>query len=100
MARVCLMRGEELLGTITGLTPDQPFFGGTFTPTPPFEDVRALFQEELHLLNRSGDDFDVAAWENAYQRILDLGLRLVFDDGSEVTDFLLHVDGSHAWFRY
>ena len=92
-----LMRGTELLGTLEVLGPDQPWLNARFTAPPTFEEVRAHFEEELRLLNADRMEEWAAAWE----RILALGLWLDPQDGGPpIGDFLLHVDGESAWFRY
>ena len=91
------MRGTEVLGTLEVLGPDQPWFNGRFTATPAFEEVRADFQEELRLLNADR----IEEWSAAWERILALGVRLDPQDGGPpIEDFLLHVDGESAWFRF
>lgn len=46
-----LMHGEVLLGELTNPKLDMPFVFCKFSATPAFESVRALFDEELRLLN-------------------------------------------------
>jgi hypothetical protein len=95
-----LVHGETVLGIVRVTGAIQPFWLGTFDATEAFAAVRLLFEEELRLLTVDGDQFDGAGYEEAYGRILALGLRLVPPDGEALTDFLLHIDGGEAWFRY
>lgn len=89
-----LRRGDELVGEITVEVPDFPWLSGTFTPTPAFEEVKPLFDEELALL-----EAEEPAWERAYRRIND-SLSLIAPGGQTVAEFLLHVQGTSAWFRW
>jgi hypothetical protein len=100
-----LMRGDVQLGVLTLYDLDQPWFYCHFEPEPAFEQVRPLFAAEQELLNDdSGTDFDEDAdedaWVRAYQDIQRLGLLLIPDVGEVIDDFLLHIDGTEAWFRY
>jgi hypothetical protein len=40
-----------------------------------------------------------AAWESAYLRVRE-AVRLVGPDGQDVPEFVLHVDGGRAWWRW
>jgi hypothetical protein len=92
-----LYRGDELLGTITHTDDDFPWHNGTFDPTPEFEELRPLFEQELALLNSGKMD----EWEMAWGAITAHGLRLVSrSPGADIDDFLLHIDGEQAWWRY
>jgi hypothetical protein len=92
-----LYRGEQLLGTLTYASSDMPWEHGTFEPTPAFEEFRPLFDRELALLNADRMD----EWEEAWSEIEELGLHLKRGPASKAIDeFLLHVDGSNAWWRY
>ena len=75
-----------------------PWFNCEFVPTPNFSQFAHLFENELALLN--SDEMD--EWETAYGEIDALGLKLVpMDvDATDVTDLILHVEDSKAWFRY
>ena len=95
-----LKRGNALLGTLQVIDLDQPWFICEFVRASGFESVKPLFDEELALLEGS-DNFDIDAWENAYSRIDDLGLQLVpTDGGTPIDEFVLHIDGQEARFRY
>jgi hypothetical protein len=92
-----LKRGDVLLGTLQNCAPDQPFFFCKFTPTEAFQEIKPLFDEELKLLN----DQAMEEWEKAYAVIDALGLRLESPVGGVTIDqFLLHLNGEEAWFRY
>lgn len=97
MADYRLYCGDELLGALTHTDDDFPWHNGTFEPTPEFEEVRPLFERELALLNADRMD----EWESAWESIAALGLRLVpARAGADIDEFLLHIDGSQAWWRY
>ena len=94
-----LRRGDVLLGTLHACGSDQPWLVCRFEATAAFEEVRPLFDEELRIMD-SMSDLDVDAWERAYGRIDNLGLRLVPADGGDAIDaFLLHIQGQRARFR-
>jgi len=58
---------------------------------------RQFFDAELRLV----DDLhsDAAAWEASYQQIRQT-VSLVDPAGQAVPEFLLHIDGNHAWWRW
>ena len=90
-----LQRGDELLGEIIVNDGDFPWLYGRFVPCQGFADVRPLFDAELALIEA---DDDIDAWERAYDRIQE-SMSLISPDGP-VTDYLLHVQGDEAWFRW
>src|SRR5262245_6111313 len=92
-----LMQGEGCLGNLQPSDLGQPWVYSMCTPSAEFESVMTLFEDEVALLNSHEEDWD--AWEKAYQRIEDLGLRLVPQDGGPaIEEFLLHIDGDVACF--
>jgi hypothetical protein len=47
------------------------------------------------------EPFDIEEWDAAYRKIIDLNLRLIdLTDETSITEFLLHIKGDEAWFRY
>ncbi|MFJ8544008.1 hypothetical protein ACIRFH_18650 [Streptomyces sp. NPDC093586] len=76
---------------------DFPWLSGRFTPGPAYDAVRDLFVRELALAERD-DDGHGDEWEATCDEI---GARvsLVSPDGP-VAEFLLHIDGDRAWFRW
>lgn len=91
-----VVRNGMLLGTLTRTGSDMPWWEGEFDPAPGFESIRPLFDQERGLLD--ADDMDAwgAAWEE-----LSVGLVLEPTDGREpITEFLLHIDGRQASWRY
>jgi len=96
-----LRRGDEVLGDITITDADFPWLSGRFVPRPGFAAVAPLFAEELALSQATEDDAGAAtiqAWETGYERIA-ATMTLVAPSGP-VAEFLLHIDGSEAWFRW
>lgn len=89
-----LRRGDDVLGKLTSCTPDFPWLFCKFEPCDSFAEQRALFEEELRLLNAE----DMVAWEEVYEKIRALNLRLVSAEEA-LGEFLLHIDGDEAWFR-
>lgn len=96
----CLYGGGELLAELEVTGPDQPWLEGRVTPRPAFEEVRPLFDEELAVLTQmDGRDDGVEAWEATYRRVVEV-VELAKPDGRRVAEFLLHVDGDRAWWRW
>ena len=92
-----LICGTKILGTLTYRTVDQPTFHCDFSPTPDFAAIAPLFAAELNSLNADRMD----QWEKDYQKIDALGLRLVpIGAAPEIEEFLLHIEGNTAWFRW
>ena len=66
-------------------------------PQDGFDDVRPMFEDELRLLDQVDDH--IAAWEDAYQQIR-RSVSLIKPDGHAVPEFLLHIEGLQAWWRW
>lgn len=97
------MRGDDLVGEVLVDDADFPWLSGKFVPAPAFAEVKHLFDEELALMEAwieadQATDEDIQAWEDAYARIAGL-MQLVAPEGP-VAEFLLHVQGAEAWFRW
>lgn len=92
-----LKQGDTLLGSLEVQELDFPWVRGVFIPTVAFDAVKHLFERELQLLEDEAWD----EWEVVYAEITALNLRLVDLASEQVIDeFLLHIDGRDAWFRY
>ncbi|MCF1592757.1 hypothetical protein [Streptomyces muensis] len=76
---------------------DFPWLSGRFAPGPGYEAVGDLFARELALLEGDFED-DVEAWEAVYEEIR-RQVSLSSPDGP-VAEFLLHIEGERAWFRW
>ncbi|MEU6198797.1 hypothetical protein [Streptomyces sp. NPDC047061] len=86
--------GQEPVGEIAIDEADFPWLHGTFTPGPGFAGVQDLFARELVL----ADDEDWEAWEEVHDEI-HRQVSLISPDGP-VPEFLLHIEGDRAWFRW
>ncbi|MET9351994.1 hypothetical protein ABZY14_03100 [Streptomyces sp. NPDC006617] len=76
---------------------DFPWLSGRFRAGPAYGAVRDLFARELALAE--GDDAEHwTRWEAVYDEI-ERRVRLVSPDGP-VAEFLLHIKGDRAWFRW
>lgn len=91
------MQGEELLAELIVTGGDFPWLNARIRAMPGFEAVRPLFEEELRALEHIDDD--VGSWEAAYARIRK-AVTLLYPEGGPVPEFLLHVDGEDAWWRW
>ncbi|WP_199537321.1 hypothetical protein [Spongiactinospora gelatinilytica] len=75
---------------------DMPWLHGSFVARSAYAKVKPLFDRELELLEQTNDDPE--AWEAAYDQVAN-AVRLV-SPHRPVADFLLHIDGDRAWFRW
>ncbi|GHH00034.1 hypothetical protein [Streptomyces lanatus] len=89
--------GDGPVGEILVDDSDFPWLSGRFTPGPGYEAVRDLFVRELALLERDQDE-ERDQWEAAYDEIR-RRVTLASPDGP-VAEFLLHIEGDRAWFRW
>jgi hypothetical protein len=87
--------GEDTVATITITDSDFPWLAGRLNAKSGFEKYRALFDDELAALER--EDWDEA--DRRYNAIREQ-LELTYPDGSPVPEFLLHIKGNEAWFRW
>jgi hypothetical protein len=93
----CLFRGEEPVGEILIDDADFPWLSGKFIAGPAFGAVQELFAREL-ALTKADDDEHWIRWEEAYDEI-HRQVTLSSPDGP-VPEFLLHIEGDRAWFRW
>lgn len=84
--------GEILIDDV-----DFPWLSGRFTAGPGFEAVRELFARELALMDLDDED-RWEEWEQTYDQIAKR-VSLIAPDGP-VPEFLLHIEGERAWFRW
>jgi hypothetical protein len=89
--------GDVRVGEILIDDADFPWLSGRFTPGPGYDGVRDLFARELALLELDHEEH-WEAWEAAYDEI-SRRVSLTSPDGP-VPDFLLHIEGDRAWFRW
>jgi hypothetical protein len=76
---------------------DFPWLNAHVHPYDGLVDLRPLFAEELRLLDRIDDG--VEPWERAYEAVRN-AVILRYPQGHEVPEFLLHIDGDDAWWRW
>jgi len=91
-----LYRGQELLAEITVDRTDMPWLIGGIATRPGFEAIRPAFEREVAIVDAEGD-LDYEAWQEAYEPISRLTL---VSPAGPAADFLLHVRGEEAWFRW
>jgi hypothetical protein len=92
-----LLCDGQVIADLAVTDQDWPWLNARIERHDGFAAVESLFEEELRLLNRPDDD--VEQWENAYQRVR-AAVSLAAPDGTIVPEFLLHVDGEQAWWRW
>lgn len=90
-------RGEEPVGEILIDDADFPWLSGKFTPGPAFDEVEELFARDI-ALTKADDDGHWTRWEETYDEIR-RQVTLTSPDGP-VPEFLLHIEGERAWFRW
>lgn len=94
-----LMQAGTRVGTLTLDHIDQPWFRCTFTGTSAWEAIRPILEAWTHSVE--GAEPDHPAVERALEAVDALQLTLVPPDGSDpIDDFLIHIRGSQASFRY
>lgn len=76
---------------------DFPWLNARVEPREGFAEILPLFAEELTRLDRIDDE--AGSWEEAYDA-LRAAVSLHYPGGGEVPEFLLHVDGDEAWWRW
>ncbi|MFG2127367.1 hypothetical protein ACGFNV_06140 [Streptomyces sp. NPDC048751] len=88
--------GERRVGEILIDDADFPWLSGRFVPGPAYDTVQALFARDLALLDDADEHLE--EWEAAYDE-LRRHVSLSSPDGP-VPEFLLHIEGDRAWFRW
>ncbi|MEE1827334.1 hypothetical protein PUR61_34855 [Streptomyces sp. BE20] len=89
-----LLKKGEVVGEIVIEDADFPWLSGRFLPAPGFAAVKPLFDRELVLV----EEEEMGEWEavtDEIRRTLELAAP-----AGPVAEFLLHVDGDRAWFRW
>ncbi len=87
-----------MLGTVARdpALDDFPWQVGVFSPASGFAGVQELFVQELRLLDADRMD----EWQEVWDLLAEPGLRLEPEAGGELlTEVLIHVSGSKAWWR-
>jgi hypothetical protein len=97
-----LYRGAQSVAELVVVEADWPWMSAKVETAPGFAEVRELFEADLRAAERVEDDDSdeaLAAADTAQQRIRD-AVRLTYPDGADVPEFMLHVDGDQAWWRW
>jgi hypothetical protein len=92
-----VVRGDEVLADLVVTDGDFPWLTGEVRPGAGFAEVRQIFDDE----SRWADvmDQEPEQWEAAYHRVR-AAVSLVAPDGCPVPEFLLHIEGARAWWRW
>ena len=91
-----LLRGDQIVADLIVYGDDFPWVNARLVPREAFEEIRPIFEDELRLLD---DEENIEAWEQAYYRVRS-EVKLAHPDGHLVPEFLLHIDGREAWWRW
>jgi len=94
-----LYGGEKLLAEMRVTGSDFPWTHASLSAQPAFAAVAPLFAEELRLIDLLDDVAQQDAWELAYDRVQE-AVSLTAPNGRRVPEYLLHIDGEHAWWRW
>ncbi|WP_371615021.1 hypothetical protein [Streptomyces sp. NBC_00454] len=99
-----LVRQGEPLGAVVVESADFPWLHGRFAPEAGFERVRSWFEAVQTLMAEETDedlsgDLSDDLFGEAYAPIAE-ELTLLTPAGLPTSDFLLHIDGTEAWFRW
>ncbi|MEU3418828.1 hypothetical protein AB0F39_09825 [Streptomyces murinus] len=86
--------GAEPVGEIVLDEAGFPWLHGAFTPASGFAAVRDLFARELVLMDEEDREGADLVYEEIRRRI-----TLTSPEGP-VAEFLLHIEGDRAWFRW
>jgi hypothetical protein len=87
----------RIIADLAVTSADFPWLNARVDPRDGLEEVLPLFAEELFRLDRIDDDTE--SWEQAYNAIRTV-VTLRYPEGQEVPEFLLHIDGDEAWWRW
>jgi hypothetical protein len=92
-----LVRGDEVLADLVVTDADFPWLTAEVRPKAGFEEVRPLFDDEARWADVM--DEEPEQWEAAYHRVR-AAVRLLAPGGRPVPEFLLHIEGAQAWWRW
>jgi hypothetical protein len=90
-----LYAGDELVADLVVTATDFPWLEARVEAQPALERYRELFDAEWAASDAG--DWDVA--DKHYYEIR-RALRLANPDGEDTAEFLLHIDGHKAWWRW
>lgn len=92
-----IFRGGQLVADLVVYGGDFPWLNARVFPKEGFEEIRPIFEEELRRLDAYDDNIE--GWEDAYRRVR-VAVSLAAPDGHLVREFILHIDGTEAWWRW
>ncbi len=90
--------GRRVIAELVVDGADFPWLEASVIRLTGFQAVAPLFAAELALLEGLSDD-DSTAWEDAYGHVA-AATTLTKPDGTQVPEFLIHIDGDRAWWRW
>jgi len=91
-----LLRNGRVVADLVVYGGDFPWVNARVIPREGLEELRPVFEEELRR-NQYGEDIE--GWEDAYRRVR-AQVSLAHPDGHLVPEFLLHIEGNEAWWRW
>ena len=97
-----LHRDGAVIADLVVTEADFPWLRARLEPRPGFDAVRELFVADLvtsEAINDDDSEAAIEAFELGQDRIQD-AVTMSYPDGGEVPEFLLHVDGDEAWWRW
>lgn len=93
-----LLHDERVVADLEVVDAGFPWLTAIVHPRVGFEAVAPLFSEELRLLDDLADE-ETPEWTAAYHAIREqTSLRDPL--GNAVAEYLLHIDGAEAWWRW
>lgn len=93
-----LHHGGRVVAALHVTESDFPWLHARVEPAEGFDEVAPLLAEEARLAE-SIDDEVTPEWEAVHERIRST-TRLTHPDGRDAPEYLLHVDGLDAWWRW
>ncbi|WP_341720075.1 hypothetical protein QQG74_10360 [Micromonospora sp. FIMYZ51] len=87
---------DQVLAELVVTGGDFPWLDARVQPRDGLAELRPLFAEQLRRLD---GDTDVETSESAYEAIRK-AVTLRYPEGDEVPEFILHIDGDAAWWRW
>ncbi len=100
-----LVSGDEVVATLTPRTDaEERWRECDFEAAPGFDEFRALFERDVHVLEQGQVTGDHDHWSREYDKvwrqIWDTGLALRLDDGRLAETWIIHVYPDHAKVRH
>ena len=92
-----LLSGDRVVGELIVHGGNFPWVNARLHPREGFEEIRSVFEEELRSLDAY--DENVEGWEASYRRVR-AAVTLAAPDGHLVREFILHIDGTEAWWTW